>query len=359
MRRITAMAFVLSLLASRFVLAGEAEACKGEKSCPGEKISKLLTSWKALAEEGKTACPNEKAQLNTEFASLVKSCPMGSRMPETLGFVKSVLAVSFSEKEACEKACPAAQAAKAAAAVTVNSKTVDSKTADSKEAKAEPCCELSKAMTARASLGRDLHQLVSFALAAMPGSACCAKEGEACKKESKETTVASTSTTTTAAAPAAAAPAAAGKTACCEGAGGVCCKELATKAQALKASWDKVGGEFASMCPVAKKELFASMKSLGERSKAINLLPQSVMALADGIEALEAMDAKLNEYAKAHPDQLKDVPEETKKCFTQESTLIHEAGEVLRRVRTAGAACQGDACPEKEQDAAKTASVTG
>jgi hypothetical protein len=352
MRKVTALVFLFSLSLARLSLSGETAlpeekapaaetACsKGEKACPGEKVTKLLTSWKALAEAEKTGCPEERAKLQTEFSGVAKNCPIGSRMPETLGFVKSVLVVSFGEKEACAKVCPLAQAGQ----------TLDA-TAVRKEAKVESSGEIAKAMAARTSLGRDLHQLISFAVAAAPSSACCEKAaGEACKKDgedAKESKVATAVTAvTTQAAAGTAAPA--GKAACADGAGGVCCKDLMARAQALKASWDKAGGEFASMCPVKKKELFASMKSLGERSKVVCLLPETVMTLVEGFEALEAMDAKVSEYAKAHPDQVKNVPEEEEKSFAEQSKLIHEAAEVLRRVRTAAAATQGVAASQKQ-----------
>ena len=341
--KVTVVGFLLSCLLARFALSDEKACSKGEKCGTGEKVAKLLTSWKAVAEEEKTGCPEERAKVVAELASVAKSCPMGSRMAETLGFVKGVLAVSFGERAACEKASPQAQAGAETRADATAEATAK---ASPKEAKEESACELSKVMTARASLGRDLHHLVSFALAAVPGSACCEKAGaEACKKDEKGGAVATT-TPTSVAAVASAAPA--GKSACCEGAAGICCKDLMAKAQALKTSWDKVGGEFASMCPVKKQELFASMKSLGGRSKVVTLLPESVMALAEGVEALEAMDSKVEEYAKAHADQLKNVPDEEKKCFAEQSKLIHEAGEVLRRVRAAAAATHGGAPSEKK-----------
>ncbi len=386
----------LSLVLANWVSA--ADEVKAEGTCPIEKISKVLASWKTVSEEAKNGCPEELAKAKAEAAAITKICPIGSRMGDTLAFVKSVLGSAIAVDEACAKSCPLAAAKEGAA----------------KEASAPSttCCEGAKLMEARTKLLTSLSELAGHAVCTSSAfaekSACCASketlasaksglceskageivakiraetcdkgaaaivlkeiEGLKCEtkageiiaairaekcdqgaaqilvKASSEVLAAAKSETVTATGAAAKAAES------CAG-GDVCCKDLAARATALKASWDKVPAELKDMCPQKKQELMASMGALSQKWKAVALLPETLASIGDGFEALVSINTKMAEWAKANPDALKDVPCESKKAFETQNALIQEANEVLKRIKSATGG-GASACTEKKTETA-------
>ncbi len=551
MSRVSLLGLAAAIILGGLAWAGDGGTKESKCCAAAEKISKLLASWKAATEASKTVCADEKAKVEAELASIAKGCPIGSRMGETIAFVKSALASAVAADEACAKDCPLSKAGATTAA----------NTAKGGEATAAPACEAGQLKAARTQLLASLNELAGFAAGTAPASgacskgatattasarpgACCAEKGACCAEKGAVTTSAAApapapafcekragelisavrkeacdkgaaallmkevdglkcekkageivasiraescdegaakilikaagelkaaacakegtacakqgagnagAVATSATAPAAAAPApafcekkagelisAVRKEACDKGAaallmkevdglkcekkageivasiraescdegaakilikaagelkaaacakegtacakqgagnagavatsasaasvasakseacakeGVACCKDLSARATVLKASWEKAPQELTGMCPQKKKELMASLGSLGQRSKVAALLPETVMALADGVDALEAINTKIGEWAKANPDALKDVPEEVKKTFAGQNAVIHEAGEVLRRVRAAVKASSGE-CTEKKTETA-------
>ena len=367
MRRVS-----LTLVAVLFALCGvvrAGEECEKARAEAGEKVAKLVASWQAALEADKAGCPDEKAKLNAEFASMARECPFGSRMEATLGFAKTVLDAALKAESECSKTCPAGKAEATA------------------ETAANAQCPASELAAARGKLLKDLHQLVSFAAAAAPASGgcekACAKEGavattaapaaaksalcvqktaeivasvrkDACEKNAAATLMKEIAGLNceekaqklATAIRAEACEVKAGEiltkaaTECCAAkeatvattAGSGCCADMLACAKTLKASWEKAGGEYASMCPQKKKELMASFQGFQAKSKVIALLPETVMGIAQGMAALDGLNGKLVEVAKANPDLLKSIPEETRKAFESQCSLIREANEVLGRV---------------------------
>src|SRR5262245_20368753 len=110
-RRMLLSAVTAGFLGS-WAAAGAADAVKDEAcagKCPvAEKVSTLLGSWKSAEAEAKKLSAAEVARTRTQLAAASKDCPVGSRLGETLGFVKSVLSHAVSVEEACAKHCPLA-----------------------------------------------------------------------------------------------------------------------------------------------------------------------------------------------------------------------------------------------------------
>lgn len=378
MRKIL-MGLTAVAVAGGLVWAGE--ECDKSKCNVGEKVSKLLVSWQATAEAGKTECADLKAALNTEIETLGKQCPIGSRMGETLAFVRTALDIAVKADETCAKACaanakPAAEGAKE--------------------------CEVAKLAEARTKLVKDLHQLVSYASA---GGACekaCAKTGavetavktglcekkvsevvasvradkcevsaaktilasveglqcekkageiaasiraESCEKKAGE--ILAKAASETCAKAGAVQTAVAAKTETCA-TSDACCKELMARSKALKASWEKAGPELISMCPTKRQELQTAFAGLQGRSKTLALMPDTMSALAMGIESVHAANTKMMEFAKANPDAMKDMPADVMASFKQQVAAIAEANEVLAKM---GAAMKGSgACAEKKTE---------
>jgi hypothetical protein len=386
MSRISLVSIAALVVVGRVGWAGE-EVAKGGKCCAveaSEKVTKLLAAWKAATEESQKMCAEERTKIQTTLGSLVKECPIGSRMGGTLGYVNETLAGAVKASEACSGKCPASKA-------------------DAKEtAAAEPACEGAKLMATRTKLLTGLSELAGYAASATSGAcaketACAAKAGETtaasakgsfCEKKAaeiiamvrkeecdkgaaailmkeidglkcevkageiiaairaekcddgaakivvkaaNEILASASGLVASATSPAAATTA---KAACCADGSAACCKEGAARATALKASWEKAPAEFAGMCPQKKKELMAAMAEVSGKSKILAIMPDTILTLADGLEALDGVNAKLVEWAKANADALKDVPEESKKSLEAQNALLHDACDVLQRVRS-------------------------
>ena len=124
---------------------------KCEEKCPvAAKVLAALNGWKAAAAELKAVPEGEQAKLKTELAAVARECPVGSRMGETLGFAKGVLASTIKLESACSKQCPIDKSGDKAA------------------------CELK---AARARLITGLDELAGYAAGAC--SSTCAKEAGA------------------------------------------------------------------------------------------------------------------------------------------------------------------------------------
>ena len=295
---------VLFLLAAPAALV-LADGSAGGAGCPvAQKVSSLNAGWKAATEDAKSLSAAEKEKIGARLASLAKECPIGSRVGPTLGAAKDVLAAAVAAEEAFGKACPLAAAEKAG---------------DRSEALAEGL----KLKAARSTLIHDLHQLASYASGATCNAACCAAKGE----KTNASTAAPAKETSAAAAD-------------------QCQKEILARVTALKASWEKAPAE-AKALPAAKRdEIRAGFTAAAKESKAVELVMPSVLALADGFDALESIHGKMAEWGRANPQYLASVPEEGKKAYEAQIALFHETREVLVKARETLKGCD-EACPEK------------
>lgn len=270
--------------------AGEA-ACDKSGCCAGKvEASKLIDAWKAAAEETRKLPGDERARIESRLAGLARECPIGSRVAPTLWVAHETLGSAVAFMEAHEKACPVASGKEAAPS--------------------EPMKKGAELIAARSKLLRELHQLSGLAVAALPPA-----------PES------STSVLT-------AAPAASAAKDCC----------LAQKARvdALRASWQKAPEEIARLSESKRKELMASRSALAGSYKPAGLFPATFQALASGFDALVESGSKLDEWAKANPEVMKDVSEEAKKAFEGQNAMIKDVRDVLAQGRKAAGSSCGD-----------------
>ena len=375
MRRLV-IGFAAVAVAGGLIWAGE--ECDKTKCNVGEKVTKLLSSWQTAVEAEKSGCAEERAKLNTEIDALAKQCPVGSRVGETIAFVRTALETAVKADEECAKACAAKTDAAAAPAIPADmvklaeeraklvkdlhqlvsyasggcekacaSNTVETAVTGLCEKKIAEVvasvradqCEVSAAKTVLASIeGLGCEKKAGEIAAAIRGEACAVKAGEILAKAASEVCASKK--------PAAVETAV--KTEACAktcATSEACCKELAARSQVLKASWEKAGSELTSLCPTKRKEMAASFAGLQGRSKRLALMPETISALALGIEKIHGINTKMVEWAKANPDALKGMSAEAHTAFTSQLAAIGEAHEVLAKM-SAATGCAA-ACAEK------------
>src|SRR5690606_2721457 len=98
--RSIALSVGLCLLAWTGAMAGE--------DCPLSRVEKarqevdgLLAKWKAATAELQKLCPDTRASLDSELASVSSECPIGSRVTQTIRLVDQALAAMFDGKGEC------------------------------------------------------------------------------------------------------------------------------------------------------------------------------------------------------------------------------------------------------------------
>ena len=248
--------------AGRAAPAG-APAC--DEKCPiAAKVSTLLAGWKTAREEMKAVPEAEHAKLKTHLAGLAKECPVGSRLGETLGFVKAVLASTVQLEGGAGKQCPIDASGDQAAR-------------DLKQA--------------RAKLIAGLDELAGHAAGACSGS--------------------------------------------CDGATAQETASLPERAIVLLASWDRVPAEIAAI-PAERRQLAsAKLTELAGPCKAVKLIPSTVEGLGAGLAAVDELNGKLCDWAKAHPDVFKDCSAETKRGMATQMALLHATARILERSQAA------------------------
>jgi hypothetical protein len=101
-----------ALLAGSLVWAASSDPqapaeSKCEEHClVAAKVAAQIEGWKAAAAAVKGVPEAEQARLRTELASVARECPVGSRVGETLHFVKAVLASTAQLERSAAQKCP-------------------------------------------------------------------------------------------------------------------------------------------------------------------------------------------------------------------------------------------------------------
>ena len=390
---------VIALLLNGTVQADTAKDCES-KCAASEKLTKLVASWKAIGEAAKDGCPEEAAKLAREISAVARECPFGSRMGETMAFVKAALESAIAADQACTKSCPIASGSKEGSAPTPacaeGSKLMEARSkllaslkelADHAACAASSSCAETKAcgstqapVTAKAGL---CESKAAAIVAKIRAEECCKSaarivmqeiDGLKCEQKAGEIATAvredkceqgAAQILIKAAQEAcgvsgkAAGPARVTETATCtvkpgEGCakGGTCCMDLMARGAALKASWEKAPAEMKGMCPQKRKELMATAGALAQRSKAMALMPETVLALAEGFETLESIHGGISKWASANAEALKDVPCESKKAFEAQNALLSTTGGILTTVKRALGACSIDGISRSTQTSA-------
>ncbi|MBI4583203.1 MAG: hypothetical protein HY717_04190 [Planctomycetes bacterium] len=363
----------------------EESCCQAKLKATQDKVAGLVASWNSVSEKLANLCPEEKGKLASCLAETAKGCPIGSRLGDTLAFVRGALTIFLNADAECEKSCK--------------------KEGQETAAKSGAGCEkMAGVLQARSKLSKDLHALVSAALCAQKGGCCgpacpekagaqtAVKEGFCPKKASEiVASIRGTECSETASkiiltsipdlkcGEKAAKLAADIKGSACEKeacdlfikaansfpprsprgdvdcqkgagkeivasaakpAGAACCAEKAgcpvafgKKAKELQASWDKAKAEILAFTPEQRREWNGKVSGLMEKSETMKLMPPTVQALAEGLEALASMNCAVEKMAEGQ----KAISEEKAKAFKASAQLIQETAEVLKKV---GAAAQ-------------------
>ncbi len=136
----------LTLLAVLFLAAPLAaeECCATKLNVTQKKVDGLVSKWQAASKSLASLPSEERAKLTQQLASVAKSCPVGSRMGETLAFVHQALTASIKADADCAKAC----------------------------ASGVKCEKLAAAFQARGKLLKALGDLTAYSTAAMATSEC-------------------------------------------------------------------------------------------------------------------------------------------------------------------------------------------
>ena len=366
--RWTSVSFLTAALAmltlSGFVVAGEEECFKGKAVAAQKSIDTLLTKWDAASEKLAKACPDETAKTAAKVAKTAEACPIGSRLGETLAFVQDAVAISVAAEKAFAESCPAkkgeggcaklAEVAKTRSgllaslnALTTRTNVAMSGACSSKSdcgakaavAKGDFCAKKAEGLVA-AVRGEECNKAGAKLLIKAIDGLECSKKAEALAASIKKEECAKSAAKLIVAAATESAPAGcaekcgdACKSACgAKVAKGACVKSLLARAGELKASWDKAPAEYAALDEATRNAIRAQVESFPEH---IALIPQSVMAIQEGVDSLVRLNSAMQDAVEKNPEILKGVPEELKQRFEANAKLMDETREILARVRSA------------------------
>ena len=361
--RWTSVSFLTAALAmltlSGFVVAGEKECSKGKAVAAQKNIDGLLTKWEAANENLAKACPDATAKAAAKVAKTAESCPIGSRMGETLGFVQEALASAVAADKACAESCGAKK-----------EKAGCEKLASMAKARSKLLCSLSK-LTGRTTVamsgGCSAKKSDCDAKAAVAKGDFCAKsaeklvatvKGEECNgaaakhlikaidglecSKKAEKLAASIKKEECSKSAAKLIVAAAKSEECASKktvAKGGCAKSLLARACALKTSWDQAAVEYAGLDQATRKAHRAEIESFPEH---IKLIPASVLAIQEGVDSLVAMNEIMCAAAKENPELTKGISDELKARFKTNAELMNETREILARMRKGMDAAMAD-----------------
>lgn len=276
------------------------------KDCPTtEKVVSLLGKWKTAATPAEMT-PEAREKLTVKMANVASQCPVGSRLGETLTAVRDTVAFVAASQAECAGACPLEKMDAGAPDIAV-----------AKELK-----------NARTYLVARLNDLAGYAAEACPkaDAACCASSAKTAGREvaaktgcdATQTAVADCSSLSS------------------------CPIRIASRLGAAKASFAAARKEAASMTGEARAAITKGFGEMAQANPAVSLMPESVMALAEGLKGLQEVDAKMGAFAEAHPQMFADLPNEARMSFMVQTSLIEEASQLLAAVTETMAAMQAN-----------------
>ena len=289
---------VLSALVAGVVLAGSAfaasalrgeecaareETCSVAHECPvAQKVTALLASWESVTAEARTVSLEERREFGAEVASVAQKCPVGSRMAVSMSAVRDVLGTVVASQQASAEHCPLERAESSAA------------------------CAEGKALKAarNAAIGK-LYRLASYTAGITECATAESCDAALLSRDTRES--------------------------CDEGA--VSCPiRIASRIGALKASWADAREEAQALSAQARGEIRAGFAALAENHEAVRLVPASVLALAEGFEALDQLNGRMGEWAQANPEVLAQLSESARRTYRMEVSLLEEARGLLERM---------------------------
>lgn len=281
--RITLLTLVAGLVLGGVAYAGE--DCL--KDCPtAQKVTALNAKWQAAGEKLGALTPEQQQVFAAKVGDVAKKCPVGSRMGVTLATVRDVLALAAAPCEQCQD-CP--------------TEKLDADSDIAKQAK--------QLKTARTAALAQLHTLATHAA----GATC-----QGCQSECSEGQCAD-----------------AGKDGSCAT---DCATQkgnpirIASRVGALRASFGEAQRVAGAMSSKQKGEILVGFGKLAAERDAITLIPQSIVALTEGFEALHAIHGKMGALMKANPDIAAKIPAALRMKMMTEITLVDETRQLLGKV---------------------------
>ena len=269
-----------------------------EKSCgfdktvanaDGSKLGKLNASWKEALASAQSMDADQRQELHQRMATLKDSCPVGSRMGDTFASINGTLAMIAACCQADSECC----ASKAGSAADAG---MDPKA----------FAEMKELVAARTSTIANLRELSGYmALCTSSKSSCdSAKSGDSAAAQSGDAVAAAACTT-------------------------ACPIELASNLGALKASWATARTEVLAMTAEQKQQIADGMASMGKDCQIVNLVPQTVFAVTEGLDKLNGIHTKMMEWGKNNAEAMASMPKDKMQSFYMQVGLTKEAHGVL------------------------------
>ena len=253
--------------------------------CPtAKKISALILDWDGALKKVAAASPADREAGLARVNELKKDCPVASRLGETLVAVDAVLAGVIACDESSKTCCPLEK--------------------DGVDRTSPAVAEGLELKTARGQILASLKKLTG-----QSSSACQAS----CESQTKLTAAGAKSATA----------------AQCDASSQACPVQAAVRLGQLQASWKQATRE-AKALPLAKRrQLAEGFAALQEDCPVAALMPRTVQGLHEGFRRLGEVHAKMNAWAAAHPEILKDLPEAEMTKWHIRVALLEETRKVL------------------------------
>ena len=377
MRSISLFALVASLVLGSLAGAEECPTQARLKKVQGQ-VSRLLESWKGATAQQAKLTPTQQAELAASLQTTAQSCPVGSRIRMTLGFVRDSLAAAVEAEQTLSKTCSgdvddASKDANVAELVSARAKLLGdlrllasyaagpsgtepvnvSTTPACEKAGAKVAvtakkgfCENSALALAKTVRGSGCEKSAAKALIAGVPSLQCEKsaaalvksvKGAGCEKSAAALIVKAATPACKedcdpackAACEQARTAVTAKKGAACEASRGAALTAVST---GLVASWKKAEQEWEALSTVQRTQIGDRFAALAGRSEAVRLLPQTTKSLVAGVEVLDEITRHLEKYVAANSELQKRMPSEAKTAFKEQIQRIREANEILQSV---------------------------
>ncbi len=316
--------FALSALATCAIFAGAAYSqqdeatCDASKACElpscvedcptAQKVAGLLGQWDVASQQAAKMSPEANQAFAAKMGAATEHCPVGSRMGETMSVVNDTLAFLAASSEACAEACS-------------ETCPIESMDKDS-----EAYAQASQMKAARAHLITSLNQLSGFAAGATNGCCAASCDAAACETEDKNVTKQGDAETCE-------------TTECCTTS---CPIRIASRLGAAKAGFAQAQKEVQALSPEARGKIVAGFGELAQVNSTVQLIPETVMALNEGLNSLNQIHAKMGEFMAAHPELTSELPKEAHLAMMIEMALTDEAAQVLTAMTATMGAMQSE-----------------
>lgn len=278
----------VTVLSTAFALAlGTAAMAhvQDETKCPvAAKLSGLVNDWQQ-ARTADAAIPAAQREAGAkEMSKLATSCPVGSRMGNTLSALRDTFAGVKAIDAELKQHCPLEQPG----------------------ADPQLCAEAKPMLAAREQILSHLHTLTAQAAESM--TCCSAKPGaEACASAPE-----------------------------CDG----CAIRIASRLGGLKVEWAYATREVNGMPQARRSEILTSFAQIAAANASVRLMPSTMKAINEGLDALNQIEVAMQSWAEKHPELMREIPPAALISFRVREALLNEAREVMSGVNGAMSAMQ-------------------